>query len=55
MAQPPETSQQRRDRYLSLAEKAEAFAKRATTPAVRDAYQKLAKSWQEMADDIPED
>jgi hypothetical protein len=55
MAQPPETLQQRRNRYLSLAEKSEAFARRSTTPAVRDAYLKLAKSWKEMAADIPEE
>jgi hypothetical protein len=55
MAQPPETLQQRRNRYLSLAEKSEAFARRSTTPAVRDAYLKLAKSWKEMAADIAEE
>jgi hypothetical protein len=55
MAESPETLQQRRDRYLALAEKAEGFARRAATPAVRDAYLKLAKSWKEMAADIVED
>jgi hypothetical protein len=55
MNQPSETPQQRRERYLRLAEEAEAFAKRVTVETVRDHYLRLAQGWRDMAAEIERD
>jgi hypothetical protein len=45
-----ETPQQRRERYINLAENAERDAERAHFPEDRDQYARIAVSWRRLAD-----
>jgi hypothetical protein len=55
MSLPPETPQQRRERYLRHAEETETSAKRVTAQAVREHYLSLAQAWRALAADIKQD
>jgi hypothetical protein len=52
----PESTRQRRERYLAKAEEAEAMARRSESADIREGFRQVASHWRRMVEeiDVPE-